>query len=243
MGTDKRPPIPEEIKRLLRQEARFGCCKCGYPILEYHHIIEYSNAPVHEPKDMMVLCSRCHDRATAHVYLEQDQRVDKDNPFNLRQGLAQGLLEILPGQNEVFLGGNYFDNNGPLVTVDGEMIVGVTVESNVLLLSLNLYDQDDKLIGVLDKNEWVVNPSDTWDVETSYQFLRLRQGQRKIQLSVSTVGPRILITGKLWRKGQRIRLGPSQLQIDGVVKGMRMINCHLKGIPLKIDTIAGSVSI
>jgi hypothetical protein len=34
----KNREIPSEIKRQLRQEAGFGCCICGIPIIEYHHI-------------------------------------------------------------------------------------------------------------------------------------------------------------------------------------------------------------
>lgn len=33
---------PETVKRVLRQEAGFGCCKCGLLIYEYHHIVEYT---------------------------------------------------------------------------------------------------------------------------------------------------------------------------------------------------------
>ena len=37
---ENRSAIPEIVKRQVRQEAGFGCCKCGNPIFEYHHIIK-----------------------------------------------------------------------------------------------------------------------------------------------------------------------------------------------------------
>ncbi len=38
----KSPSTPLLIKRQLRQEAGFGCCKCGKPIIQYHYIIPYT---------------------------------------------------------------------------------------------------------------------------------------------------------------------------------------------------------
>jgi len=52
---DANRTIPVDIKRQLRQEANFGCCKCGVPILEYHHIKPYHDVKTHDANDMMVL--------------------------------------------------------------------------------------------------------------------------------------------------------------------------------------------
>jgi len=35
---------PEELERQLRREAGFGCCFCGNPIIQYHHIREDAEA-------------------------------------------------------------------------------------------------------------------------------------------------------------------------------------------------------
>jgi hypothetical protein len=37
-----RPKIPAAVARQLRQEAGFGRCCCGVPILQYHHIIPWA---------------------------------------------------------------------------------------------------------------------------------------------------------------------------------------------------------
>ena len=42
--------IPDRIKRQLRQEAGFGCCKCGFPIYDYHHIVEFSEEKHFRPQ-------------------------------------------------------------------------------------------------------------------------------------------------------------------------------------------------
>ncbi|MBU5337278.1 hypothetical protein [Intestinibacter bartlettii] len=47
----KRPPIPNPLKRELRQEAHFGCVNCGNPIIEYHHITPWSEVKEHTKGD------------------------------------------------------------------------------------------------------------------------------------------------------------------------------------------------
>ena len=47
INMSNRPPIPEGVKRKLRQEAYFGCVKCGCPIIEYHHIEPWSVVKKH----------------------------------------------------------------------------------------------------------------------------------------------------------------------------------------------------
>ena len=51
---------PEGVKRLLRQEAGFGCARCGHPYLEYHHIIPYKDDQHFRSEDMVCLCGNCH---------------------------------------------------------------------------------------------------------------------------------------------------------------------------------------
>jgi len=110
----KRPEIPRPIKRQLRKEAGFGCCVCGHPFFQYHHIVLYSIKSEHNPSDMMILCPNCHNKATAGVFIEEAQRECKSNPFNVKQNKVSGQLEILPGSKNVFLGGNHFRTNGAL---------------------------------------------------------------------------------------------------------------------------------
>ncbi len=71
-----RPRTPEPVARQLCQEAGFGCCKCGVPIIEYHHIIKWSVDQHFRPEDMMVLCPTHHDEAGSAMD-EAEQRLLK----------------------------------------------------------------------------------------------------------------------------------------------------------------------
>lgn len=83
-------PIPEPVKRIVRQEAGFGCCKCGHSIIEYHHIVKDSK----KPEDIMLLCPICHAEATDKAMLEPEQRFYKENPFNIKEGYVEGQLKV-----------------------------------------------------------------------------------------------------------------------------------------------------
>lgn len=56
----RRPPTPADVERKLRQEAGFGCARCGHPYIEYHHIIPYAEEPHFRAEDMIALCGNCH---------------------------------------------------------------------------------------------------------------------------------------------------------------------------------------
>ena len=75
----KRPEVPYPVRRILRQEAGFGCCTCGFPIYQYHHIVPYAHEHHYRPQDMMTLCPNCHAQATAGAMPESEQRHYKAN--------------------------------------------------------------------------------------------------------------------------------------------------------------------
>src|SRR4051794_24329854 len=88
---NRRPPA--DVRRTLRQEAGFGCAKCGSPILEYHHIVPWAEEEHFRPDDMLVLCPNHHDECTKGAATEGEQRAWKQEPFNVTRGYAEGLLK------------------------------------------------------------------------------------------------------------------------------------------------------
>ena len=104
------PPSP--VRRQLRQDALFGCCFCGNPIIQYHHIVPSSLLKHHNPEDMMCACPLCHDKVTAGAVAESEQREAKARPYNLLHGFAEGQLIINSKQLVVDLGGNWFFGSG-----------------------------------------------------------------------------------------------------------------------------------
>jgi hypothetical protein len=145
-------PIPAPIKRIVRQDAGFGCCKCGFPIYQYHHIVPRSK----DPADIMTLCPLCHYEATIDAMPEKEQRYFKVNPINIEKGYAEGMLKI----NQKFLiaelGNVQFIGEGSFLTVDGHDLFSLTKNSSGRIeLSAEIYSSDGSKLVVIDHNEWV----------------------------------------------------------------------------------------
>src|SRR4051794_9612932 len=89
-----RAKIPAGVARELRRRSGFGCCRCGMPIYQYHHIVPWSVEEHYRIEDMMLLCPVCHDAASKGALDEATQRELQGNPFNVRRGFASGMLLI-----------------------------------------------------------------------------------------------------------------------------------------------------
>jgi hypothetical protein len=155
--------VPAHVKRQLRQEAGFGCCVCGLPILQYHHIIERHLEEHNRPEDMMVLCPNHHDAATKGAMLEPEQREHKTSPFNIGRGFVDGLLKVNQSYCAVATGSCEFVGAGLVVEGDGEPLLGLSVEEGHLAISLTLYDDRDNVLVRIVDNEWVTGDSSVWD--------------------------------------------------------------------------------
>jgi hypothetical protein len=139
--------IPEPIKRQLRQEAGFGCCVCGHPFIEYHHIVPFVVTNAHGPRDMMVLCPIHHHQCTVGALSVDDQRQAKAFPFNTARGFADGQLVSSSRIIAVEAGSNQFVGSGFKFAVDEETLLAIRTDvAGRLLLSMCLYDPDDNLL-------------------------------------------------------------------------------------------------
>src|SRR5438876_516481 len=92
--SDNRPAVPAAVKRDLRKEGGFGCCVCGLPVYQYHHIVPWRAEHHARPEDMMVLCPNHHDQATKGAMPEDEQRRYKSSPHNIERGYVDGLLTV-----------------------------------------------------------------------------------------------------------------------------------------------------
>jgi hypothetical protein len=225
--------IPAPVKRQLRQEAGFGCCKCGNPIFEYHHIVPDSE----NVGDLMILCPICHHEATVKAMTEEEQRFLKLHPHNIERGYAQGKLKISQKWPVVVIGTNQFVGDGNLVLVDEERLLSLQVDtSGRIELSVQLYDPNDQQLALIERNEWISGDPMPWDLESSFQWLRIRNESRHIALEINSRELPIEIRADLWRKGQNFQLGPSQIKFNGIIQGFQLMNLCLVGIRLVADT-------
>ena len=241
---DKRPPTPDPIKRILRQEAGFGCCKCGLPILDYHHIVEYAVRPHFDPADMMVLCPNHHREATVGAMQEPEQRRYKAQPANRKRGYVSGLLKVNQTICSVRVGSVELIYPGVKFSVDDDQLMALSIgpDQNIQV-SLTAYDQGGTLSCLIENNEWISGDPAPWDVEAGYHTLRISNKLRDIALSIDARRYPIAVQAKLWKHGTAIRISEQGVTIRTKSQNLGFSNIALFGASLEMDSRTGSVTL
>lgn len=216
----RRPPTPEPVKRALRQRAGYGCCRCGFAIYQYHHIIPYSAEAHFRVEDMMILCPNCHSMATDGALTLEEQRVIQSRPFNISQGYASGAIKINQSYCAVAAGGVLLVGTGPLIKVDDDPLLALEIgDGGEMLLSISLMDQAGNTLAIIERNEWISGDPAIWDMESGHQRLVIRQDHRKILLNLDAKNEPLRLKAELWRRGRFIRLNQAGITIDGHLPG------------------------
>ncbi len=233
MTLRNRVRIPEPLKRRLRQEAGFGCCKCGYPVFEYHHIIPRSE----DSEDLMILCPICHHEATVGAMPEEEQRFFKSHPFNIVRGYVKGKLKINQRALAVTIGSNQFVGDGCFILVDQEEVISVSTDiTGKLALSAKLYDRDDHLLVAIEDNEWISGDPFPWDLESRFQWLKMRRKIGDIALEIDARKFPIEIYADIWRKGQNFQLSRDWIRFNGVQQNIGFKDLCFVALRLAVDT-------
>jgi hypothetical protein len=211
--TDKRPPTPPDVRRILREESAFGCCRCGYAFFQDHHIVEWSEEHHFRPEDMAPLCSRCHELAGTRAISAEEVRACKAAPFNEKQGFANGLLWA-PKQTGVTTGTGpqALSFRGIHVKVDGETLLHIQERQEQLWISGVFRDRFDRVRAELRWNFWTVAPEEVWDWEAVPRWIRLRSAARKIELEIDARKEQLRVRAKLWKNGRLFELGDGGVQ-------------------------------
>ena len=183
-----RSAIPEETKRAVRQRCRFGCVICGIPVFHYDHIEEYADVQEHEEKNLTLLCPNHHQMKTSKRLSKELLLKCNANPFNEGKGLTtKSAVGLVSAGNlaKFFAGRNTFafpivpDRMFPCITIQGEVVVGITVSDGALLLDLTLHDAAGGLAVVGRQGEVAVS-TDNWDYRLEGATLSIRSAPREI---------------------------------------------------------------
>lgn len=225
--------IPEPVKRIVRQEAGFGCCKCGLPIIEYHHIVKDSK----KPEDIMLLCPTCHTEATVKAMPEPEQRFYKANSFNIKAGYVEGQFKVNQKTPVINTGTVQLIGDGHFILVDGENLLSIEINDGRLEFSIKLYDQKDNLVAEIQCNEWISGNPLPWDLESGFQWLRIRRKRRDIELEINAKKSPIDIRADMWRHGENFLLRPEELKFVASRGGsMTLGSLCFVNAQLEVDT-------
>ncbi|MGE3779399.1 MAG: HNH endonuclease [Pirellulaceae bacterium] len=233
MPNENRPPIPDPIKREVRQEAGFGCCYCGHPFYEYHHIVPWSECREHAADNLMTVCPNCHDRLTRSTVNRDEQFAKKASPKNLSDGHPRGLLDITQPDLAMRFGGNLLRRvRCPLQVNTKDLFAIRKNDAGAVELSSKIYDATGDVLGEISANEWSFSNRLPWDMEASYQRILVRQAQRQISLEIDCRQAPMKIRAQLWIDGFHIRVNENETiyegnGISGSIGGMDVENCDV----------------
>lgn len=225
MGGYSRPATPAAVERQLRQEAAFGCARCGHPYIEYHHIIPFAEEEHFRPEDMIALCGNCHP---AVAKKSRQYAYDlKGKPHNLVEGRARGALEYDKSDLLFKVGGNWYENTPVILQFRNTPIIACRLEDGEAKVSLNLLDQNGNVLLAIRDNDVAFRVTDLWDFEYKHNVAVARLGPRDVALKMDFRGPEATIEGKIWLGAGQVQLGREQTTLPGnnVFRGSRMSNC------------------
>jgi hypothetical protein len=191
----------------------------------------------------MLLCPIHHHEATVGAMLLDDQRSHKSNPYNIARGSVEGTLKVNQKTPVLNLGTNQLVGNGDFILIDDESMLSMEIKDGRLELSMKLYDQNDDLVAEVKGNEWISGNPLPWDLESKFQWLRIRRKQRDIQLEIDARKDPLDINADIWRKHQRFHFSSDRILFNGVVANVSVTNLCLVGLRLKVDSAKGTFSI
>lgn len=218
--------VEAEKRRQLRQEARFGCVKCGYAFSEYEHIDpEFKDATEHDVTKMAFLCKRCHGDVTAGRASKESIWKAKADPFCRRWGKPGcGILEF--GSLNSSLGSLMFCECNVILRILGDDMLSIDApeqDGGPIRVNAKLYD-GSRLSLQIEDNAIAINDAN-WDVEVVGDVLTVRR----------SVGEPSLVYRFLPRSGIRVeRLNMQYKGVDVAVDGDHVRVC---GNDLRIDAI------
>lgn len=194
---EKRPEIPPQIKRAVRQRCGFGCVICGLPLYEYDHMIEYSIVKEHTEENLTLLCDKHHREKTNKLLsLKQVSEANK-NPYNIINGQNSPYLLNFAGTDfSIILGDvrqsvpSVNPNNDFIIPflVNNKKLISFEIINGKLFFNLVLIDSENNLLLKIVENELVYS-AEQWDVEFAGRRLKIRTGLRKIIFDMEILIP------------------------------------------------------
>jgi hypothetical protein len=148
--------IPEPIRRLLRQEAGFGCPvpDCANPYLEYHHFDPpWHKERHHDPHRMIALCAMHHAQAEGWT-VEQVRAMKKASVGNRPEiaGRFNWMREKILG----VVGGNFFYDLPQLIVQGGDRVIWFNRdESGLALLNIQMLTLSNQSRIQIRDNDWI----------------------------------------------------------------------------------------
>jgi hypothetical protein len=102
---------------------------------------------------------------------------------------------------------------------------------------MSLYDQQDRLILLIENNEWLSGNPSPWDIDASYQKLEIREKKGQIALDLNLKETPIRLRARLWWKGHMISISPLSLRVDRTALDTQFVGCVFQRYCISFRTV------
>ncbi|WP_125719313.1 hypothetical protein [Pseudoalteromonas rubra] len=188
--------ISESVKRKIRQRCGFGCVKCGCAVYQYEHVDpEFSDAKIHDPERIVLLCGGCHDLVTRGLLSKESIKQHSMNPKCFQTGFSFGPFDIGACDPEVTLGTYKCKKVKTLISVYGEPVLSVDppeFKHGPFIINAYMSDREGNELLRIERNEWK-SRSENWDVEVVGNRITIRKKLGDIALVIRSEPPNKLI--------------------------------------------------
>lgn len=227
--------VPEEVKRTIRQAARFGCVCCGNGIGTYEHIDPgFAEAREHNPNRMTYLCGSCHLKVSRGIWSKDRIWDARNNPWCGVHGGPHDAFDVGGSEVAVWLGPNRLSDVPIILRIMGTPLLGIDrpeVAGGPFRISGRFYDPAGSLLFSIDKNEWT-GAVDVWDIECVGPRITIRQQHRTIALRLCAVPPHGIIVEQadFCFGGSRVYVDASVLRVTSPTGAIATVSdCFVSG--------------
>jgi hypothetical protein len=226
-----------QIQKQLRKDVLYGCAICGCPILEYVHIVAYTNVQAFLPENMIALCPFHHieyDNGEVSVSAIYDA---KNKPHNK---IHEHDAFIIQSQDfAINIGKCKFVNTSRILVIDDFDIISIKREDGkYMVLDINFFDKLNNLIAIVSENTWTSEKrrnSRDWSISYKPKHLTIQNQSKnlrfeaKIQRNNNNNNEEVTVTAD----GMYYNRSPIKITENEILLDNEEIAIDLKGTELR----------
>jgi hypothetical protein len=233
--------IPSEIRLGIRKKCGFGCVICGLGIYEYEHVDpEFSDAEIHDPQKMTLLCMQCHGKVTKKIWSKDKVKLAMQNPYCMQVGYNNEHFDFGTSLPVIAFSGVQLSNCQIPIQVYGDSLFGIKapeIKGAPFRLSGQFCNSKGDISLTITDNEWFAM-ADNWDIEIIGPTITIKESNGNIHLQLTSNPPHGLIVDKLNMFYKNIKfIGDKDSLIitypDGRTR--QFSNCLSSGFPIGLS--------
>jgi hypothetical protein len=226
--------IPLSIQKQLRRESYHGCIFCGCPVIEYAHIIPYSNVQAYLPENIIALCPNHYTSFERGEFSDSYLKDAKNNPHN--KIYTKDTFSINSQEITVNVAKSKFINTSRILAINDFDIISINREDErYILFDINFFDKLNNLIAVVYENSWTAKKTTNavWEISYKPHYLTIRNVSRDLFFESKIENEELFITANMYYNAF-----PLSITNDGIWLNEREMAVELKGCVLKNYDIA-----